>query len=138
MTLQFKSTVRDAALNAIETTGGASCSLRVYTGAQPADVTQANSGTLLAHIVLPADWLAAASGGTKGIAGTWSDAAADGGAASAPGHFRIYNSQATMDGTTCILQGSAGVGSGDMSFNGSITAGQAVSISAFTLTAGNA
>jgi hypothetical protein len=91
----------------------------------------------LAHINLPSDWMAAASGGTKGIAGTWSDASADGGSASTPGHFRIYNSQATMDGTTCIIQGSAGIGSGDMNFNGTITAGQAVSISAFTLTAGN-
>jgi hypothetical protein len=137
MTVQFKATVRSAMLDAIETTGGASCSLRVYTGAQPADVTQANSGTLLAHIVLPADWLAAASGGTKGIAGTWQDASADGGAGSTPGHFRIYNSQVTMDGTTCIIQGSAGIGSGDMSFNGTITAGQEVNISAFTLTGGN-
>ena len=138
MAIQLKDTVRSGRLDAIETVGGTSCSLRVYTGAQPADVTQVNSGTLLAHIVLPADWLAAASGGTKAIAGTWSDASADGGAASTPGHFRIYNSQVTMDGTTCIVQGSAAIGSGDMNFNGTITAGQAVSISAFTLTDGNA
>jgi hypothetical protein len=138
MTIQFKDTVRNGRLDAIETVGGASCALRVYTGAQPADVTQANAGTMLAEMNLAADWLAAASGGAKAIAGTWQDASADAGAGATPGHFRIYNSQATKDGTTCIIQGSAGIGSGDMNFNGTITAGQVVTVTAFTLTDGNA
>ena len=43
-----------------------------------------------------------------------------------------------MDGTTCIVQGSSGIGSGDISFNGTITSGQTVTVSAFTLTDGNA
>ena len=137
MAVQLRDTIRNGRLDAIETVGGTSCSLRIYTGAQPADCTAVNSGTLLAHILLPTDWLAAASGGTKAIAGTWSDASADGGAASTPGHFRIYNSQATMDGTTCIVQGSAGIGSGDLNCNGTITAGQAVTVSAFTFTDAN-
>lgn len=137
MAIQFRDTIRNGRLDAIETVGGASCSLRVYTGAQPADVTQANSGTLLVTINLPANWLADAAAGAKALAGSWSGSAS-GGSASTPGHFRIYNSQATMDGTTCIIQGSAGIGSGDISFNGTITSGQTVSVSAFTLTDGNA
>lgn len=137
MAVQLRDTVRSGSLDAIETVAGSSCALQVYTGTQPADVTQANAGTLLVTINLPSDWLAAASGGSKGIAGSWSGTAS-GGAASTPGHFRIYNSQATMDGTTCVLQGSAGIGSGDMSFNGTFTSGQTITVSAFTLTAGNA
>src|SRR3990170_1894601 len=138
MTIQFKDTVRSGRLDAIETVGGTSCALRVYTGAQPADVTQANAGTMLAEMNLPADWLAAASGGTKAIAGTWQDASADAGAGATPGHFRIYNSQATKDGTTCIIQGDAAIGSGSMNFDGTITSGQTVTINSFTLTDGNA
>ena len=121
----------------MERVGGASCSLRVYAGAQPSDVTQANAGTLLVTINLPANWLADAAAGAKALAGSWSGTAS-GGSASTPGHFRVYNSQATMDGTTCIVQGSSGIGAGDISFNGTITSGQTVSVSAFTLTDGNA
>jgi hypothetical protein len=138
MAIQFKDTVRNGRLDAIETVGGTSCSLRVYTGSQPAACTSANQGTLLATINLPSDWLANAGSGTKAIAGTWQDASADGGSASTPGHFRIYNSQSTMDGTTCIIQGSAGIGSGDLNCNGTFTAGQTFNITAFTLTDGNA
>ena len=136
MAIQLRSTIQDERLNAIETTGGTSCALRVYTGAQPADCTAANGGTLLATINLPADWMNAASGGDKTKLGTWS-VAASGGSGSTPGHFRVYNSQATMDGTTCILQGSAGIGSGDLSFDGTITSGQTVTINTFTLSDGN-
>lgn len=137
MAVQLKDTIRNARLDAIETTGGGSCSLRVYTGAQPADVTQANAGTLLIDINLPADWLANAASGQKAKAGVWSGSAS-GGAGATPGHFRIYNSQVTKDGTTCIIQGSCGIGSGDMSFDGTITSGQTFTVNAFTLTDGNA
>lgn len=137
MSIQLRESIRHARLNTIESTGGASCALRVYTGAQPADCTAANSGTLLVEIALPADWMADAAAGAKAKAGTWS-ASASGGAGATPGHFRIYNSQATLDGTTCIIQGSAGVGSGDMSFDGTITSGQTVTINTFTLTSANA
>lgn len=137
MAIQLRETIRNGRLDAIETVGGASCTLRVYTGAQPADCATANSGTLLWEEALPADWMAGAASGSKALAGTWSGAAS-GGSASTPGHFRIYNSQVTMDETTCIIQGSCGIGSGDISFDGTITSGQTVTVSAFTLTDGNA
>jgi hypothetical protein len=138
MAVQLRSTIRDARLDAIESTGGASCALRIYTGAQPADCTQANSGTLLVTINLPADWMQNASGGVKlKSAAAWS-AVASGGAGATPGHFRVYNSQVTLDGSTCIIQGSSAIGSGDLNMDGTITAGQTVTISTFTLTDGNA
>jgi hypothetical protein len=137
MAIQENVLTRNSRLNQIEVLNGASCALRIYTGAQPADCSQANSGTLLATILLPADWMGDAAAGAKALAGVWS-VAASGGAAATPGHFRLYNSQATMDGTTCFMQGSCGIGSGDISFNGTITSGQTVTISAFTLNEANA
>lgn len=133
MAVQLSTAVRNARLDAIETTIGATAVLKVRTGAQPADVATADSGTVLATLTLPSDWAAAASGGTKAKSGTWSDASAD--ALGTAGHFRLYAS----DGTTQHLQGSCGQGSGDLSFdNTSIAAGQAVTINTFTLTDGNA
>ena len=138
MTVQLRETeVQNVRLDAIDTAVGVSGSCRIYTGAQPANPTSANSGTLLAHINLPNPAFAAASTGTMAKNGTWQDTSADGGTASTPGHFRIYNSQATMDGTTCMLQGSCAIGSGDINFDGTITAGQSVTINTFTLTEGN-
>ena len=137
MAIQLKVECRNARLDAIEVYGSTSCAMRIYTGAQPADVITANSGTLLVDMNLPADWMAAAGSGSKAKAGTWSGTAS-GGAGATPGHFRIYNSQATKDQTTCFIQGSCAIGSGDINFDGTITSGQTVTISTFTLTDANA
>ncbi len=137
MAFQIKIECGNARLDAIETYGSTSCAMKIFTGAQPSDCTQANSGTDLCTINLPADWMNAAASRQKTKLGTWSGTASAG-SGSTPGHWRIYNSQATMDGTTCFLQSSAGVGSGDLSFDGTITSGQTVTINTFTLTDGNA
>ena len=136
MAAQFNVTTRNAILDQIETTNGASCSMRIYSGAPPADCAAANTGTLLADWNLPADWMAAAGSGTKAKAGTWQDTSADG--TGTPGHFRMYNSQATKDGTTCYHQGTCAVGSGDINFDGTVTAGQQVTVDTFVWTAAGA
>jgi len=136
MTIQYSTPIRNAKLDAIEATGGATCALRIYTGAQPANCAAANAGTLLVDFNLPSDWMAAASSGSKAKAGTWSGTAS-GGSASTPGHFRIYNNTTTKDGTTCIIQGSCGIGSGDLAADGAITSGQTVTINSFTLNDNN-
>ena len=135
MALQLSTAVRNARLDAIETTIGASAIMRIRTGAAPADCAAADTGTVLATLNLPADWLAAAAGGSKAKAGTWQDAAADNTGTAA--HFRIYDS----GGSTCHLQGSvtASGGGGDLEVqNTSFAAGQQVTVTAFTLTDGNA
>ena len=132
MTVQLSIAVRNAGLDAVESTAGATAELTIWSGAQPADCATANSGTELVTMTLPADWMAAASGGTKAKTGTWSGTAIGTDTAA---HFRIYDST----GTTCHLQGSVGLGSGDLDLdNTSIATGQTVTISTFTLTAGNA
>lgn len=136
MTIKYRDTIRDAKLNAIETTGGNNCSMSIFTGSPPTNVTDANTGTLLLDFNLPDDWMALASGGAMAKAGTWSGTAS-GGSSSTPGYFRIYNSRTTKNETTCIIQGSCGVGSGDINFDGVITAGQTVTINSFTLNDNN-
>ncbi len=130
MALQFLTALRNTWLDAIETAAGTAAILWVATGSPPADCATADSGTTLIALSLPSDWMAAASGGTKAKSGTWSGTLS-GGSASTPGHFRIKDSGAT----TVFMQGTCGVGSGDLSFDGTFTSGQTMTISTFTITA---
>lgn len=135
MALQLSITARNARLDAIETTIGTAPILTIRTGAAPADCATANSGTVLATLTLPSDWMANASSGSKAKSGTWQDASADNAGTAA--HFRIHDST----GTTCHLQGTvtATGGGGDLTLdNTNIAAGQTVTITSFTLTDGNA
>jgi hypothetical protein len=135
MTIQFSAAVRNARLDSIETTLGASAILKIRSGAVPANCAAADAGTVLATLNLPADYMAAASGGSKAKSGTWEDLSAD--AAGTAAHFRLYRS----DGTTCDLQGTVTLtgGGGDMTVdNTSFAAGQAFTVTGFTLTDGNA
>lgn len=135
MAIQFGVLVRNARLDAIETTVGTAPVLRIYTGAQPADCATAASGTQLVTMSLPSDWLATAASGSKAIAGgPWSGS---GGAAGSAGYFRIWNTAVSV----CHMQGSitATGGGGDMTLdNISIAVSQAVAVNTFTLTDGNA
>ena len=64
--------VRNARLDAVETTIGTAAIIRFYDGTPPADETTAlSSNTLLAEGTLPSDWMAGASAGSKGKSGTW-------------------------------------------------------------------
>lgn len=130
MAFQFSDAARNAALDAVETTIGASPILEIRSGAAPANCAAADSGTVLATMTLPSDWMAAASGGSKAKSGTWQDTSAD--ATGTAGHFRIKDS----GGTTCHIQGSvtATGGGGDMTLdNTSIASGQTVTINTFTI-----
>lgn len=134
MAIQLSVAVRNAKLDAIETTIGTAARLAIFTGAQPANCAAANSGTELVRLTLPSDWMAAASNGTKALQGTWQETASGTGTAA---HYRIYAS----DGTTCGKQGSvtATGGGGDLTLdNASIASGQTVTVTGMTWTEGNA
>ena len=135
MAIKMTVAVRNAMLDAIETAIGTTAVLKIRSGSPPTNIADADSGTVLATLTLPSDWMAAASSGSKAKSGTWSDTSAD--ATGTAGHFRVYAS----DGTTQHIQGTitATSGGGDMELdNTSINSGQAVTITTFTLTAGNA
>ena len=134
MPVQLSTAVRNARLDAIEATIGASGKLKLLTGAIPANTAASDTGTVVATIDLPADWMANASGGSKAMSGTWADASAD--APGTAGYFRLY----AADGATCHLQGtvSATGGGGDMTLDNVVfAAGQNFQITSFVLTDGN-
>lgn len=135
MAVQLSVAVRNARLDVIESTIGTSAIMEIRTGAAPATCATADSGTVLATLSLPSDWLSAAALGAKALAGSWADASAD--ATGTAGHFRIKDS----GGVACHLQGTvtATGGGGDLTLvSTSIVATQAVTITSFTLTDGNA
>lgn len=132
MALQYSTALRNAQLDQIETTIGASPKLRILTGSPPADCAAAQSGTMLVEISLPSDWMAAAQDGSKSMLGTWQANASASGTA---GYFRVVDSS----GTTCHMQGTVGTSGTDMVIdNTSINSGQTVTITSFTISAGNA
>lgn len=134
MAIQLSAAVRNARLDAIETAIGTSAVLKIRTGAAPANVATADSGTVLATLSLPSDWMGAAASGVKAKSGTWQDASAD--AAGTAAHYRIYAS----DGTTAHVQGTvtATGGGGDMTVDNVVfAAAQNFTITAFSLTDGN-
>lgn len=133
MPFQFSTTARNASLDVIETTIGTAPTLEIRSGSVPANCAAADSGTLLASMTLPSDWLAAAASGSKSLLGTWQDTSAD--ATGTAGHFRV------KAGATCHIQGTitATGGGGDMTLdNTSIASGQQVTVTAFTINAGGA
>lgn len=135
MATQLSVAVRNARLDAIETAIGISAILRIRTGAQPANCAASRSGTVLATVNLPSDWMLAASGGSKAKSGTWSDNAAD--AAGTAAHFEIMDST----GTTCHVQGTVTIdgGGGDMTLDNVVFApGQQFNITGYTLNDANA
>lgn len=134
MSLQYSTAVRNAKLDAVEVAVGVTPKLQIRSGAPPANCAAVDSGSLLAEFDLPSDWMAVAASGTKAKSGTWSVAAAAGGTAA---HFRVKDST----GVSTHAQGTvtATGGGGDMTVdNTSIALGQVVTVSAFTLTSGNA
>ena len=108
--MQYSVTVNNARLDSVETAIGTAPTLNLYSGSAPANCAAADTGTLLATLTLPSDWMAAAA---------------------TPTHFRIKQS------ATCHLQGTAGIGSGECQVNGTITSGQTVTVSSFQITAAN-
>lgn len=129
MAMKLTSGIKNARLDAIETALGTAPTLTIYSGSAPANVTDSATGTALAVMTLPSDWMAAASGGTKALAGTWQDSSAD--ATGTAGYFRIV-------GNSNTIQGTVGTSGADLNLTStSLTAGQSVSITSFTLTEGN-
>ena len=130
--LQVSVAVQNAMLDSIESTIGTGPILTIRTGAQPANCAAANSGTVLATLTLPSDWMNAASANSKTLLGTWQDTSAD--ASGTAAHFRIHDST----GTTCHIQGTVGTSGCDMNLDSvSFTAGQSFTITSFTLAAAN-
>ena len=127
MAFQYGVVLRNNQVSQIQTSIGASGTLKIFSGAEPANCAAADPTGLLATIVLPAAFLTS-SGGVTTIAGTWSVAASGTGTAAS---FRMYDG-----GAVCHVQGNT---TADLVLNNqSIVSGQTVSVTSFSVTAGNA
>jgi stage V sporulation protein SpoVS len=134
MALKYSTTLRNAQLDAITTAVGTSGILRIYSGSRPANVAAAITGTLLAECVCNASaFAAAASGGVLTANAIADDSSANAGGTAS--HYRLFRS----DGTTAVIDGDVSTSGADLNLdNTSINSGQVVSITSFTITAGNA
>lgn len=133
MAINMSVAVRTNMVNTIEGVIAANGYLHVNSGAVPANCAAGGSGTLLCNIALGTNFFADAANGAVAKGTTWQGTAVANGTA---GHWRIY----ATDGTTCHLQGNCTNtgGGGDMTLdNVSIATNQTVTVTTFTLTAGN-
>lgn len=134
MAVKFSVTVRNNIVDTIETVLGTAPRLVFYTGTPPANTSSSATGTVIATMVLPADWLTDASGGVKTLQGTWSTTAS---ASGTIGYYRIWDSSVT----TCHEQGNVTVsgGGGDITLdNVNAATGQTITMLTKTYTAGGA
>jgi len=107
--------------------GGAG-TIRIRTGAQPTNVDDADSGTLLGTLTFSATAFGAASSGVATAASITSDTNAD--ASGDAGNFRIYTGGAAVHS-----DGTCDQGTGDMNFdNKSIVAGGTIACSSMEVT----
>lgn len=126
-----------AALDAALALIGASGNLFIRSGAQPATTLTADSGTLGATLPLSATAFPASTALTTNgiITATANAITSDTNAAASitAAHFRMKTS-----GGTTILQGNVGTSGADLNFNTTtITAGDTVAVTAFTVTLPN-
>jgi hypothetical protein len=131
MATSLKLSIRTATMNLIPTSIGASGHILLYTGTEPSP-TATPTGTLLLTCAL-----ASTSGTVSGAVltmGSITNAAAV--ASGTPGYYRVIDG-ATDDGTHTQIQGSAGVGSGDINFPSTIASGATSGVSSLLYTEGN-
>ena len=115
--------------------GSTASVIDVRTGAQPADVDTAATGTLLATLTFSDPAFGAATdanpGGLITASAITDDSSAD--ATGTAGYFRI---RATGTGADDVADGECGTSGSDLNFNTvSITSGSTVSITSYTITA---
>lgn len=131
MALAYLAATRNARLDAITTSAGASALLRIYDGARPA--TAGTATTLLAELTCNATFAPAAAAGVLTLNAIAQDASAN--ATGTATWFRIVKA----DGTTFVLDGGVGVSGSDLNLTTtSIVLTQPVSVTSFVITEGNA
>lgn len=132
--MQVSVAIENAMLDAMESTTGVSPVMRIRTGSEPNDCAAARTGTVLATLTLPADWMANAAISMKSLLGTWEDSDPD--AIGTAGHFEIMESTLT----TCHFQGSVSLvgGGGDMTIDDvEFAPGKPFAVTTFTIASAN-
>lgn len=132
-TLAYNVILRNNMLNEITAyidQGAGAGVLRIYDGVQPA--TCGTATNVLAELTMSDPSAASASSGVWTASAISDDTSAN--ATGTATWARVFD-----DSTTCVMDMDAGTGSESLVLNSaSITAGQNVSVTSFTITAGNA
>lgn len=134
MAVQYTDAVRSDKMTAVRDAidAGADGLLRIYMGTPPADAdTAIGAQTLLAELTL-STISGTVSNGVLTFNAITADSSANAGSADAATFARILTSAAVV-----VAQVDAAVGSGTLNLDGSITTGQNVAVSSFTLTDNN-
>lgn len=133
MALKFAAATRNARLQAIIDQLGSDPILELWSGTEPANVAavDAPDGAIIASIQLPTTPFNTPGSGAMTLAGTWRDLSAD--AAGTVSHFRM-----TTSGGVVILQGTVGVGQEMTLDDYAPEVGESITITACTITDGNA
>lgn len=130
MALAYSTTLRNARLDAITTAVGNAGLLRIYNGTRPASGGTAT--TLLAELTCGSPFAGAAANGVLTLNAITQDSSAN--ATGTATWFRIVTS-----GGTFVVDGDVGTSGSDLNLvSTSITSGQPVQVSSFTITTGNA
>lgn len=131
MGLRLGTTIRNNACNAIVDSidvGSSNGTIKVYTGAQPAAVSDNPSGTLLGTLTFSDPAFGNASTGVATASTITSDTSADN--SGTAGHACIFDSD-----NNPLMDMTCGQGSGDLNFdNNVIVAGGTIAISSMTVT----
>lgn len=140
MAARLKDTTRNAILSDLITAIGSTAVLVLYSGAptgKSGGAFNADPTGQLVEVSMPSSPFGTPASGVASLAnGPWTGTAT-GGSSTAPQSYRIKTSSGGAV-TTVVAEGSAGVGSGDVSLATPITSGQVISVSSFSITAGNA
>src|SRR5271157_6381907 len=137
MATNLKASIRATMMGAIPTSVGASGHLFIYSGSAPSK-TAAPTGTSAITAGIPLSSTMGTTGGTDSAVLTLSGTPLSGTATASitPGYYRATDG-GTDDGTHTQIQGSCGVGSGDINFSSTISSGGTVTISSLTWTEGD-
>lgn len=131
MAFRLGTAARNAACNAIVDlidAGGGAGKILIRTGAQPTNVADADSGTLLGTLTFSATAFGNASAGVATASSITSDTSADN--SGTAGHARIKDFADAV-----IADADAAQGSGTFNFdNTTIVAGGTIAVSSFTVT----
>jgi hypothetical protein len=130
MTTGYNVLLRNAQLDAITTFAGNGAKLRIYDGTRPA--TGGAVTNLLSEHTLASPFAPAAA---SAVLSPTLPSDVNAGATGTATWFRVVKA----DGTTHVLDGSAGISGTDLILNSaSLTSGVAVSVTEWTITRGNA
>lgn len=140
MATNLKASIRGTMMGAIPTSVSTTGHLFIYSGSAPSK-TNSPTGTsaITAGIALSSTMGTTGTDGTDANAKLTLSGTPLSGTATAsitPGYYRITDG-GTDDGTHTQIQGSCGVGSGDLNFSSTIASGGTVTVSSFTWTEGN-